>query len=417
MRIPLSKPDIGEREIEYVTDALRTGQLSLGSNLAEFEKRFAAYSGTRFAIATNSGTSALHLCVRALGLGAGDEVLTTSFSFVASVNCLLYERATPVFVDIDPKTLNIDPETIRDVIGRDYKWEPSARRLVNQSTGRPLKGILPVHVFGLPCNMPAILTIAREFNLHVIEDACEALGAEIQEKRTGTFGDAAAFAFYPNKQMTTAEGGMVVTNDARIAKLCRSMRNQGRDDNSGWLRHERLGFNYRLSELHCALGLAQLERIDELLAAREKVAAIYSKELAGVREILLPSEQPDATRSWFVYVIQLRENVRSSVRDRVIAGLRGRGIGCQAYFPPIHQQPYLQELVPDSGFFLPLTVQASQRCIALPFFTSMSAEQVGEVCSAVREILGQVSDGDQLDEVEIGRATRTRYRTAVAAAD
>ena len=289
MRIPLSRPEVGEREIEYVTRALLSGCLSLGPWLAEFEERFAACAGTRFAVATNSGTSALHLCVKALGIGPEDEVLTSSFSFVASANCILYERAVPVFVDIDPTTLNLDPNELAKWISRNCTWESAHGRLMNRRTGRAVKAILPVHIFGLPCDMTPILEIAKRFNLRVLEDACEALGAEYGERRVGTFGDAAAFAFYPNKQMTTAEGGMVVTNDSRIAATCRSLRNQGRDDESGWLRHVQLGFNYRLSELHCALGLAQLERIKELLFARARVAAAYSRALAGIHRIILPA--------------------------------------------------------------------------------------------------------------------------------
>lgn len=392
MRIPLSRPDIGEREIEYVTRALKSGQLSLGPKLAEFEQKFAVYAGTRFAVATNSGTSALHLCVRALGIGEGDEVMTSSFSFVASTNCLLYERATPVFVDIDRETLNISPEKIRRAIELDYEWDSEKRRQINRRTGRVLKAILPVHVFGLPCDMRGIATIAREFNLHVIEDACEALGATSRGRSAGTFGDAAAFAFYPNKQMTTAEGGMVVTNDPRIAKLCRSMRNQGRDEDSGWLRHCRLGFNYRLSELHCALGLAQLERIDELLVARARVAATYSRELAGFEGVRLPGRHQDAMRGWFVYVIQIQSDSAQRVRDHVIARLRESGIGCQAYFPPIHEQPYLQDASETAGPFLPNTRAASQSCMALPFFASMTTEEVREVCAVLKRILGEILD-------------------------
>lgn len=412
MKIPLSKPDLGEREVELVTDVLRTGQLSLGPKLVAFEKKFAAYAGTRYAIATNSGTSALHLCVRALGIGEGDDALTTSFSFVASVNCLLYEGSTPVFVDIDPHTLNIDPEKIRETIARDYFWDRDKQQQVNRRTGNVLKAILPVHVFGLPSEMPAILTIAREFNLRVIEDACEALGAEYCGKRVGTFGDAAAFAFYPNKQMTTAEGGMIVTNDSEVAKLCRSMRNQGRDENSGWLRHERLGFNYRLSELHCALGLAQLERIDELLAARARVSALYSRELAKVPGVCLPEESANTIRSWFVYVIQLQGIAAESNRDRMISKLRERGIGCQAYFPSIHEQPYMRELVQESEPILPNTERASRSCVALPFFASMSASEVAEVCGEVRAILADFSEAPVMEP-----SARPKYRTAVAGAD
>jgi len=253
MRIPLSKPDIGEREIEYVTRTLRSGQLSLGPALDEFETRFAAYVGTRFAIATNSGTSALHACVRALGIGADDDVLTVSFSFPASVNCLLYEQALPCFVDIGPATLNLDPADAHKILAREYVWDPTSRRAVNRRSGRTLKAILPVHIFGLPCEMGPILKIADDLDLFVIEDACEALGAEWEGRRVGTFGDAAAFAFYANKQMTTGEGGMIVTDNPKVASLCRSMRNQGRGEDGEWLLHVRLGYNYRLSDIHCAL--------------------------------------------------------------------------------------------------------------------------------------------------------------------
>jgi perosamine synthetase len=389
--IPLSKPDIGEREIECVTRVLRSGRLSLGPALTEFEERFAAYVGARYAVATNSGTSALHSCVKALGIGAGDEVLTSSFSFVASANCVLYEGALPSFVDIDPASLNLDPERIREAIARDYVWDSAEARLKNRESGRLLKAILPVHVFGLPCDMDPILEIARTFNLRVIEDACEALGATYRGQAMGTFGDAAAFAFYPNKQMTTAEGGMVVTNDVAIADTCRSLRNQGRDESAAWLRHARLGYNYRLSDLHCALGLAQLDRIDELLAARERVANCYSRLLAGIPEIGLLYDtletKTGTKRSWFVYVIRLLGSLAPVLRCELIEELRKRGIASQTYFEAIHRQPYFREieLVPQRA--LPCTDAASESCLALPFFPSMSEEQVAGVCAAVRETL------------------------------
>lgn len=389
MRIPLSKPDIGDREIELVTRVLRSGQLSLGPVLAEFEDKFAAYVGTRYAIATSSGTAALHLAVEALGIGPGDEVLTTSFSFVASANCLLYAGALPSFVDIDPLTLNLDPRLLRETIARDYVWEGGRSRLVNRQSGRVLKAILPVHIFGLPCDMEPILELAEVFNLRIIEDACEALGAGYAGIRAGTFGDAAAFAFYPNKQMTTGEGGMLVTNDSEIAAVCRSARNQGRDDDSSWLRHVRLGYNYRLSDLHCALGLAQLERIEELLAARARVAALYSRGLAGIPRVSLPCDLQDALRSWFVYVIQLRGPDGPALRDLMMQELRQRGIACQAYFPAIHRQPYFHHIHLAPRRALPFTVSASERCLALPFFPSMTGEQVDEVCATIREILGE----------------------------
>jgi len=410
MTIPLCRPEIGEREIEYVTRTLRSGQLSLGSCLAEFEERFAEYVGTRYAIATNSGTSALHLCVKVLGIGPEDEVLTSSFSFVASANCLLYERALPAFSDIHPMTLNLDPAALAETIARDCTWERVRGRLINRRSGRLVKAVLPVHVFGLPCEMAPILQIARSFNLSVLEDACEALGAEYIGRRAGTFGDAAAFAFYPNKQMTTAEGGMVVTNNPHIAAVCRSLRNQGRDEDTQWLRHIRLGFNYRLSDLHCALGLAQLERLDEMLAARARVAAAYSRGLAGIAQITLPHESQGIVRSWFVYVIQLggglSDPVAEDLRDHLMAGLRRRGIACQTYFPPIHRQPYFREFLRLPQPQLPHTESAAARCLALPLFPSMTNDQVAEVCNAVREILSETDS--RFERITLQRAAADR---------
>lgn len=394
MRIPLSRPDIGEREIEYVTRVLRSGQLSLGPCVAEFEEKFAAYAGMRYAVATNSETSALHLGVKALGIGPEDDVLTSAFSFVASVNCILYEHASPVFVDIDPVTLNLDPGAMQRTIARDYVWDARKGRLVNRRSGHTLKAILPVHVFGAPCEMAPILEVAHEYGLRVLEDACEALGAEYRGRRVGTFGDAAVFAFYPNKQITCAEGGMLVTDDAQVASLCRSLRNQGRDEDSAWLRHVRLGYNYRLSDLHCALGLAQLERIEELLAARERVAAAYSRGLSGIRYLKLPSDFPDTKRSWFVYVVQLPGRLGKSRRDVLMSALRERGIASQAYFPAIHLQPFFQTQDVASESPLSHTESASDRCLALPFFSTMTEEQVTEVCSAIREILDDVAVRD-----------------------
>ncbi|HTS12283.1 MAG TPA: DegT/DnrJ/EryC1/StrS family aminotransferase [Candidatus Limnocylindrales bacterium] len=389
MTIPLSMPDIGEREIEAVTQVLRSGRLSLGPVVDEFEEKFASFVGARYAVATSSGTSALHLCVKALGIEADDEVLTTSFSFVASTNCFLYEGALPAFADIDSATLNLDPERVREAINRNYAWDQAGKLLVNRISGRPLKAILPVHVFGLPCQMDSFREIAQTLNLRVIEDACEALGAEYRGRRAGTLGDAAAFAFYPNKQMTTAEGGMVVTNERWIAELCRSLRNQGRDDTARWLRHTHLGYNYRLSDIHCALGLAQLERIEELLARRAHVASVYSQLLGKIPEIAIPHEPPDAKRSWFVYVIRFVGRLAPVLRDAAVDGLRKRGMACQTYFQAIHRQPYFRsvELIPAPE--LPCTEAAAETCLALPFFSTMTDEQVFEVCAALREILGE----------------------------
>lgn len=388
MRIPLSKPEIDERDIEATARCLRSGRLSLGPLLEEFESKFAAYIGTRHAVATSSGTAALHLCVKALGIGPGHDAVTTAFSFVASTNCLLYEDACPTFADIDSRSLNIAPDEIRNIIGCNYIRDRRSGRMVNRRSGRSLRAILPVHVFGLPCEMAAIVEVAREFDLRVIEDACEALGAEYCGRRVGSFGDAAVFAFYPNKQMTTAEGGMIVTDDVRLANVCRSLRNQGRAENGAWLHHENLGFNYRLSELHCALGISQLERINELLSRRERIACRYSKALADVPGIELPTSRfASAKRSWFAYVIQLLGPAPSERRDELMKALHAKGIDCRPYFPAIHLQPYFRKLRLDSPSPLPHTESSAARCLALPFFPSITAEQVLEVCSEIRGIL------------------------------
>lgn len=387
MLVPLSKPDITQREIELVVSVLKSGQLSLGPRVVEFEEQFASFVGARHAIATSSGTAALHLCVRGFGIGSEEEVLTTSFSFVASANCLLYERALPIFLDIDPQTLNIDPREIERFLEQRCLRNGHGGRLIDKLTGRTVKAILPVHVFGLPCDMGCILPLARDYGLDVLEDACEALGAECNGRRVGTFGRAACFAFYPNKQVTTGEGGMIVTNDHSLAKLCRSLRNQGRDEGCSWLRHQRLGYNYRLSDVHCALGLAQLERVDDLLSARETVAAAYHRGLARLPGVVLPFTPPGLKRSWFVYVIRLDGKFDKRLRDNVMTQLRERGIGCQAYFPPIHRQPYYRQFSASCFGSLPHTVAASHQCLALPFFSGAAEPQVRYVCEALAEIL------------------------------
>jgi perosamine synthetase len=393
LNVPLSQPDITDLEVEYVTRALRSGHLSLGPRVVEFEEKFAAYVGTRHAVAVNSGTSALHLAVRALGVGRGDEVLTTSFSFVASSSCLMYESALPVFIDIDPDTLNIDPRAIERFIQQCCVVCPRTGTLVDTITGRAVRAILPVHVFGVPCEMRAIMELARTYKLHVIEDACEALGAECDGRRVGTFGDLGVFAFYPNKQITTGEGGMIVTDDDHLAMLCRSMRNQGRPPESDWLHHVRLGYNYRLSDIHSALGLAQLERAGELLSNRARVAAMYHRALSGHPLLKLPPLTVHGERSWFVYVVQLRSTDgtgRPSLRDRVLAALRAKGVACQAYFPAIHLQPYLRDRQVVRTR-LPHTEAASNSCLALPMFSSATEAQIDYVCKTLLSVLAHES--------------------------
>lgn len=364
--IGLSRPDVGEREIKYVTEVLRTPYLSLGPMLRRFEAALARYVGSRYAIAVSNGTSGLHLCVHALAIGEGDEVITTPFSFVASANCLLYERAVPVFVDIDPRTLNLDVGQIE-------------AKITNRT-----KAILPVHVFGLSCAIDEVLTIAATHGLRVVEDACEAIGATSRGKKVGSFGDCGVFAFYPNKQMTTGEGGAIVTDSAEIATVCRSLRDQGRGADRGWFVHERLGYNYRLSELQCALGCAQLERIGELLAKRARVASLYASLLNDVEDVILPSVPTEGTRSWFVYVVLLKEGFSRDQRDAVLRGLKGRGVGCRNYFPPIHLQPfYASKFGYQRGDF-PVAEAVSDRTIALPFHGNLAAEDVSYVVEALR---------------------------------
>ena len=335
-----------------MVDVLRTPFLSLGPKLPEFEAAFGAFAGARFATATSSGTAALHLAVKALGIGRGDEVITTPFSFVASANCVLFEDAVPVFVDIEPTTFNLDVALIE-------------RRITPRT-----KAILPVHVFGRPANMDAILDIAERHKLRVIEDACEAIGARWRGQRVGSLGDVGAFAFYPNKQMTTGEGGMLVTNDPASDRSFKSLRNQGRGDSGAWLQHERLGFNYRLSDINCALGLAQLGRLEDILRRRREVAEEYRRHLADFPELELPLyDLPDGDVSWFVYVVRLKGCDRAG-RDDVLRTLRADGIACSDYFSPLHLQPHIQRLGHKAGDF-PVTEAVAASTIALPFYTNL----------------------------------------------
>ena len=375
MQIPLSSPDITEIEKKYVLDVLNTSNLSLGPKLPEFEARVADYVGTRYAVAVNSGTSGLHCCIKALGIGDDDLVITTPFSFVASANCILFERAKPVFVDIDPLTCNIDTTKIEKTI---RNLGPQASRL---------KALLPVHVFGQPCDMNKIGEIARKYNLKVIEDACEALGAEFNGEKVGTFGDCGVFAFYPNKQMTTGEGGVVVTDNQDIALLCRSLRNQGRDDDSSWLAHARLGYNYRLSDINCALGIAQLERIDEILAKRARVAEMYNQRLKDLGGIRTPFKSKNIKMSWFVYVILLDEKYNRDDRDRILLRLREKGIGCNNYFVPIHLQPFYMDMFGYKRGDFPVTESTAERTIALPFYNNLQEHQIDYVVKNLKTLL------------------------------
>lgn len=366
--IPLSRPDITKADIDAVVNVLCTPHLSLGPKVPEFEEAICRRTGAAFATAVNSGTAALHLAVHALGIGEGDEVITSPFSFVASANCVLFERAKPVFADIDPVTLNIDPLAIEAAI-----------------TPRT-KAILPVHVFGVPANMAAILALAERHGLFVIEDACEALGAQWQGRACGTLGKAGTFAFYPNKQMTTGEGGVVITDDPFLDSLMKSLRNQGRGSSGGWLQHERMGFNYRIADINCALGLSQLKRLDTFLAARRRVAQSYRRYLGAIEEIQLPLyDIAEGEISWFVYVIRLKYASREQ-RDALLEHLRASGIACGSYFPSIHRQPYFERMGYKRGDF-PISEQASDTTVALPFFNRLEEQDIERIAGALQQAL------------------------------
>ena len=367
--IQLAQPEIGAREEELVLEVLRSGRLSLGPMGERFERELAAWLGVEDAVMVSSGTTALHLGVRALGWGEGDEVLTSPFSFVASANCLLYEGARPVFCDVDPVTLNLD------------------RDAASAAVGERTRGILPIHIFGYPAAMPELEALAAKHDLGLLEDACEALGASDYEGRqVGTRGNLATFAFYANKQMTTGEGGMIVPSGPAVAARLRGERNQGRAADMGWLEHEGLGFNYRLSDLAAALGVAQVEKLDSLLRRRDAVAALYEERLSGVEGVEVPvAVRGEERRSWFVYVVRLGDEVD---RDATIARLARNGIASKAYLPCIHLFPHLRELGYAEGQF-PVAEAASAHSLALPFFPAMSEAQVDRVCQELASALGQ----------------------------
>ena len=367
-RIPLARPDVGVREEELLLETLRSGMLALGPRLPEFETELGRWLGTGHVSALSSGTAALHLAVRAAGVSGGDEVVTTPFSFVASASCLLYERAKPVFCDIDPLTLNIDPAA-------------AAAAVTERTTG-----LLPVHIFGYPADMPALERLAADRGLWTVEDACEALGARHADgPAVGARGNLATFGFYPNKQLATGEGGALVSPDAATKARVDSERNQGRAPDMGWLDHDRLGFNYRLSDLACALGLAQLSHLDDMLAARARAASLYGQALSGIEGLDLPCpDEGGDRRSWFVYVVQLP---RGTDRDATIHALRARGIDSKPYLPAIHLMSFYRELLGHREGDFPVCEDVAARSLALPFFPELSDGQVERVAGALVQLL------------------------------
>jgi perosamine synthetase len=374
--IPLARPSIGAREEELVTEVLRSRHLSLGPRLGEFEDALAARLGVAHVAAVSSGTAGLHLALRAAGVAPGDEVVTTPFSFVASANSVLYEQAKPVFCDIDRRTLNIDPE--------------QAAAAVSDRTA----GLLPVHIFGYPADMAAFERLAAEHGLWLVEDACEALGAAHPDgKAVGARGNLAVFGFYPNKQLATGEGGAVVCPDAETKARIDSERNQGRAPDMGWLDHDRLGFNYRLSDVACALGLAQLERLDELLAERARVAAAYGERLAEVEGLELPCADADGDRrSWFVYVVQLPAAVD---RDATIERMRAEGVDAKPYLPAIHLMSFYRERFGHREGEFPICEDVARRSLALPFYPELSDAQITRVTDTLVGIIQSSGRGQR----------------------
>jgi perosamine synthetase len=377
--IPLARPDLGPREEELLLEVVRSGSLSRGPKLEQFEHDFGEWLGGGYAVAVSNGTAALHLGVRAMGWGEGDEVITSPLSFVATANSILYEGAKPVFCDIDPVTFNLDPEAVAAAVTGDTA------------------GILPVHIFGYPADLPALSTIARDRGLGMVEDAAQALGAmDRNGQKVGTAGHITIFAFYANKQMTTGEGGVLITPDEEVADRVISERNHGRTK-AGQVEHDRLGFNYRLSDLQAAVGIAQVERLDELLNARDNVAALYRERLTQLggapagqdenHDLVLPCENNgDERRGWFVFVVQLPADAD---REAVIEALDDQGIASRAYLPCIHLLPPYRERFGFKGGEFPVAEKVSERSLALPFFTSMTESQVDRVCTALGEALGK----------------------------
>ncbi len=362
--IPLARPDVGPRELELVSQVLRSDVIAMGPFTQRFEAGIAAVAGRREGVACSSGTAGLHLGVRALEIGEGDEVITTPFSFVASANCLLYEHAIPRFVDIEEDSLGIDPD------------------LIEIAASSRTRAILPVHVFGRPCRIEAVEALARRRGWAIIEDACEGLGSTVAGRPLGGFGDVAVFAFYPNKQITTGEGGMVVTDDPALAETMRSLRNQGRDADGTWLRHVRLGYNYRLDEMSAAVGVAQLERLQELRAGRARVAAAYERALGDRDWLRLPRAGAGETVDWFVYVVRLHPDID---RDGLIDRLATLGVPSRPYFAPIHLQPFYRSAFGFKPGDFPVTERVAASTLALPFSSRLTDEEVQHVADVLGE--------------------------------
>lgn len=364
-KIQIARPYLDKSDINEVVQVLKSGWLSLGPKYKEFERNLADYVGVKYACAVSSGTAALHLGVRALNLKSGDEVITTPFSFIASSNILLYEGIKPVFVDIEETTLNLDPSQIEQVITK------------------RTKAILPVHIFGQSAEMDEIMRLAKKYKLKVLEDSCESLGATYQGKMVGTIGDIGTYAFYPNKQMTTGEGGMLVTNSKKIYDLCDSMRNQGRGKSGDWLVHERLGYNYRMNEMSASLGVTQLKKINWMIEEKRKIVTWYNEALRDVAGIQTPVIGKNRTHSWFVYVVR----VKKGKRNKLMSELGKLGIQVKPYLPVIHLQPFMKKLFNLKKGDFPVAEKVADETLALPLYIGLKLRDIEYISDKIRKIL------------------------------
>lgn len=391
MQIPMSSPDITEAERQAVAEVLQTPILSMGARIGDFETAIQSYVGTKHAIGVSSGTAGLHLCVRAAGIEQGDMVITTPFSFVASSNVILFEQAIPVFVDIDPISGNIDPQLVNQAVQDLHMGEAAQKRWLPRrgaENAKQLKALLPVDVFGQPANFDPLVKIASKNGLIIIEDSCEALGAEYKGKKAGTLGNYGVFAFYPNKQMTTGEGAIIITEDDNAADYMRALRNQGRAPGDTWLQHTHLGYNYRLDEMRAALGAVQVTRLDSLIDNRAKVADWYNERLRTIPGVEIPSIAPTTTRmSWFVYVIRFVKGIdRNSIAQKLI----DYGVPARPYFLPIHLQPYMVSQFGYQPGDFPVTEDLGERSLALPFSSIMTEDQVDYVYHSVNKVINSM---------------------------
>lgn len=364
----IAKPHVDREEEKLVLEVLRSGTLSIGSKIEEFEKRFAELIGAPYACAVSNGTAGLHLALIACGIKDGDEIITSPFSFIASSNAVLYVGAKPVFADVDPLTFNLDPKEVE-------------KKITSKT-----KAILPVHIFGQSCDMHPLMELASRHNLKVIEDACESVTAEHKNQKVGTFGDVSVFSFYPNKQITTGEGGIILTSDKKIDGLCRSLRNQGRAENLQWLDHERLGYNYRMHELSAAIGIAQLKKLPKIIEERRKIAALYGEELKKYADLIgAPQVHPHNTHSWFVYVARILNPAVD--RDKVIKKMAEIEISTKPYLPSIHLFDFYRKSFGFKEGDFPISEAVSGSSIALPFYIGLEKSDIEYICQKLAEVI------------------------------